>query len=503
MSQWLADMHKLHTLAALLPLTALAQSWAPIGAKWTYSQGYVSSPDSNLAIINAVGDTLLGGRTYTRLEVQGGWFTCHAFLPYFAANADTVWFWDTYQEQEQVLFRWDALPGESWSTPISVFENIFDTLEWTVLDTGHVQVDGSWLRQLFVEVISAQGLLDPVNQGLITERLGGSTAPFTWTLGPCDAEIFNHLRCYEDAEVQWHHPMIPGCALGLPTTVRFDDPDAIWHVADTRPQGGPQDPSFIATTTTRYFYAGDTTIAGETWRRMWAQATTDPPPTALFEGLVRQVNDLVLFMDTLATLDTLYDFGIQIGDSVRYTMQGLADLYLNVVSLDSLLIQDVYHKVIQFDTSDALQTLESFVSGRWIEGVGSIHGPLAPIRVEDLEDWYFMDSTRTICYRQDGPVLWQHPDFPECTVNILLGTAATAKPEVRVLPNPASHLIRVQGLPRGNWAWRVIDARGATELEGRTSGTDPCAIDVRSLTTGIHVLWISAPVPIHLRFVKE
>lgn len=485
----------------LIPMVGFAQSWAPVGAKWTYVQGSCCGPDTNLAVLEVVGDTLLAGRTYSRLEVEQGWFYCHAFLPYLAANADSVWFWDPYQEEEQLLFRWNALPGDTWSTPISAYEDVFDTLYWTVLDTGHVIIDGVFLRKLWMNVDPHFGNMFGVNYGAVTERLGGETAPFTWVQGPCDAETFNRLRCYEDGQIQWQSPLYPSCALGIPDVTRFDDPTGVWYVADTYPQGSPQDPNFIETRTLRYFYAQDTTIAGETWRTMFAQHTTSGAPAPTMEGHVRQVGDIVLYRDLSGVTDTLYDMSLQVGDSVRYDIPWGGPFHLSVIAIDSLLIQGAYHRVIQFDTSDVF-TLESWSTDRWIEGIGSMHGPLAPHHTQFVEDWFLMDSTRTTCYAQ-GSVLWMHPSYGSCIANIILGVDERSTDRISASPNPAREELLVNGLPHVPCGYRILDPLGRLQKAGTTSGNGTLRVDLRALQSGLHILQLDAMPMRSIRFLKE
>jgi len=481
-----------------------AQSWAPIGAKWTYKQGSWSGPDTNLAVIEAYGDTVLAGRTYSKLGVQGGGFFCHSFLPYFTANADSVWYWDPLQEMERLLFRWNALPGDSWSTPLSADIGLLDTLDWTVLDTAYLVVGGLHLRQLWMNVDSRQGYVFGINYGEVTERLGGSTAPFTWVMAGCDAETFNQLRCYEDDEIQWQNPAVPSCALGPPEVTRFDIGYASWSVADTYPQGSAEHPNFVGTSTLRYFFNGDTLLDGDTWQRMFSQPLPGDPSDAVLEGLVRQDGDVVRLANEMGGVDTLYNFALNIGDSVRYSLPDQNETYLTIIAVDSILIQSAYHRVFQFDISEEWLTPESWFTDTWIEGIGSIHGPLAPRKPETLGyNNAFPDSTRTTCYRQGGTVLWQHPGYTTCVVNIGVGVDEQENNVFTVHPNPATDVIHVNGLPPGTWSYYIVDALGRIETTGVIKAEGVRRIDLHTLLPGWHVLHFDDLPGINLRIIKE
>lgn len=496
-------MRHLTTLPFLLASFLLAaQDFAPIGARWMYTQGIVSGPDSALAILEVTGDTLIAGRTCARIEATEGWFTCHDHLPYLAEEADTTWYWDQAFGTYRLLFVWSAVPSDTWSTPIATGGGALDTLDWTVLDTGHVTIDGMALRTLDMQVEARHHMAFTPNGGRITQRLGSAIAPFAWAHGPCDAETFKELRCYSDNEIQWQHPRVPGCVLGLPDNTRFDALGARWYVADTYPQATEQEPGFIGTHTMHYYYNGTTTIEGGTWHTLWAQATINMPPPPVMQGHVRQVGEHVLFLDPAGVQHTLYDFSIPMGGTVHYQLPGDLELDLTVIAIDSLLIQDVYHKVIQFDTSDVFISPETRFSDRWIEGMGSIHGPLATHFTNFIEDWPSMDSTRTTCFLQGDTRLWHHPDYTDCAINISNSMEDLHRAAVRIFPNPAADRIQLEGLPPGVQEYKVLDALGRVALQGRSTGSTTTLINVSSLPSGLYLLQLGTPAATH-HLLKE
>ncbi len=496
-------MRSLITALLFTPLLTWAQSWAPIGAKWTYEQGSCCGPDTNLAIIHAVSDTVLLERNYTQLEASEGFFTCHPFLPLFAANNDTVWYWDVIHEEERLMFRWNAVPGDTWTTAVPLSEDVMDTLEWAVLDTGHVVIDGLFLRQLSLEVGSALGFVYSPGQGLFTERLGGHIAPFTWAYGPCDAETFNRLRCYEDPEIHWQNPTVPQCALTPPSVIRFDAPSAFWFVADTYPHGSPQSPGFIETSTTRYFSGGTQLLDGGPWRELYAQSTQADAGPPEFLGMAQQTGDVVRFRHPNGAIDTLYDFGLQVGDSMRYRITEDFDVYLTVIAVDNIEIEEVVHRVIRFDFSDEMITPESVFRDIWIEGIGSTHGPLAPFRPQDVNEWFYLDSTRTTCYGQNNTMIWHHASYTNCIKNIILGLDELEHARIDLYPNPTPDAVWIDGLPPGTWSFTVIDLLGRIGTTGTTTASGPRRIDLQALRSGVYTLRFDALPHRAFRLIKE
>lgn len=188
-------------------------TFAPDGAKWTYLQGIISGPDTNIAEIEVVGDTMIAGRTCSHLVQNSGWSICHEFLTYLTMSGDSLSYWDQSTSEFHLLFDWSSTVGSTWSTPITQADQLIDTLDWSVLDTGHVTIDGVPFRSFDVSVMSRQWTLFSPNVGIVIERLGGMSAPFTWEPGFCDAESFIALRCYEDQQFSWLSPQFSQCDL--------------------------------------------------------------------------------------------------------------------------------------------------------------------------------------------------------------------------------------------------------------------------------------------------
>ncbi len=205
-------------LATILLSTALnAQTtFAPLGAKWTYKQGTIFSPDTNLAVLEVINDTFIQGRTCSKLQINQGWFGCHEFVQFLSQSNDSMFYFDPTSNEFHLLFRWDAVVGENWSTPVQQ-SGFLDTLDWSVIDTGQTTIDGLWLRTLQINVVPRQGTIYGYG-GTVIERLGGLWTPFTWILGFCDGETFLELRCYEDPDISWLNPQFEQCDLitGVP-----------------------------------------------------------------------------------------------------------------------------------------------------------------------------------------------------------------------------------------------------------------------------------------------
>jgi hypothetical protein len=133
---------------------------------------------------------------------------CNYTPLYLYAQEDSVYYWSHLDSTFYLLYAMNTLIGGSWTSPWpNHAESDTYDLTWTVLDTGHVLVDGILLRQLVVE--SVMGWPDT-----LTERLGLRRFLTPWDWGQfagCDLGYLESLRCYADAEIHWMDPEYTDC----------------------------------------------------------------------------------------------------------------------------------------------------------------------------------------------------------------------------------------------------------------------------------------------------
>src|SRR5699024_3316409 len=129
---------------------------------------------------------------------------------------------------------------------------------------------------------------------------------------------------------------------------------------------------------------------------------------------LRAENSKVLYLDTLNQLDTLYDFSLKVGDSVLFNINGTTPEWLQVNHVDTIQIHGDYYKRLTFDEPSI--SAFDWLDEEWIEGIGSIHGPLFPaFPVKFSEE--IPDSMLLICSYSDNQDVWQHPSYQNCYVN--------------------------------------------------------------------------------------
>jgi hypothetical protein len=174
----------------------------------------------------SAGDTLIQNTSCTRIERTRS-YTAY-FDPtilvdtlselYTYASSGIVWMYDPQIHVFDTLYNFNATPGVSWQL-IHLPEYSGGTDFLTVLDTGHVGLDGQQLRWLSVEYHfqGATGNNPPYIDTLI-ERIGSNTyymLPYDFPNGFVDGQEGGFFRCYSDNDISYQSPSVQTCELTL------------------------------------------------------------------------------------------------------------------------------------------------------------------------------------------------------------------------------------------------------------------------------------------------
>lgn len=195
----------------------------------------------------------------------------------------------------------------------------------------------------------------------------------------------------------------------------FNSSDIQWSVAKSNPHTSINYPSFIETITKIHGYLGDTIIDNLPWQKLYAADDYELSENLEFLGLIRQENSFVCYLNDDLDLDTIYNFNIEVGDSVIYR-NWQNEFSITVESIDSVMTDIGYKKRIVFET---INWGFSELSEVWIEDIGSVHGPLFPIKAR-LFETELPDMLDLLCCNWGEVMLWSHPDYNDCIINNML-----------------------------------------------------------------------------------
>lgn len=270
-------------------------------------------------------------------------------------------------------------------------------------------------------------------------------------------------------------------------TNHFVNSNSKWNVAHSYAHANEENPSFVETRTTIYGFDGDTTINDQVWLRMF-RTTDDTFSSELnFESFVYASDDYVLTLKYGEEIDTLYRFNLNLGDSSLFHFQ-VDTQYLYVTHIDSLLINDQYFKTFKFSEPTGPNAF-TVVDELWIEGIGSKHGPLFPTNAKRFAT-EIPDSTLLTCSFTNDEQFWNHPDYSDCIVNIILGIEEQEQLEgLKVYPNPFENTLNIELNKSQNLNIEVLNMQGDV-LISKTSNQLNTRINLEKIPTGIYFLSI-------------
>lgn len=220
----------------------------------------------------------------------------------------------------------------------------------------------------------------------------------------------------------------------------FMNDNSEWYVARVFPNASPEFPNFVETRTTYYGFIGDSLINGITWLKLYSSWDTLFTFNLHYKGLIHSSEGVVLFQDVDNNLDTLYNFNLEIGDSVFFDF-GFAAENIAIIGVDSIQINGLYFKRLIFDEP----TFISFenLNEKWIEGIGSIHGPIFPHEPK-LFSSEIPDELDLTCSYTNGIQYWNNSSYDECFINIILGIEEPAIDQFDIYPNPFEDFINIE-----------------------------------------------------------
>ena len=260
----------------------------------------------------------------------------------------------------------------------------------------------------------------------------------------------------------------------------FPDSNAIWnfHLYLYCFSNGTADEYYSIT------FSGDTLISNQTYHKLstpfvqsFSTGTCGEINTG-YKGAIRQdaANKKVFYIPPAESTEQLiYDFNMQVGDTVRGFIETNAFPTDIVQSIDSVLVGNTYRK---------RWNINSCYNIYFIEGIGSTYGLIerSPGCITDQADYSIT------CFQQDG-----HTLYPDTTTSCKLITSMNSvKKELSVLiilPNPSNGSFTVDFEQAMNIKEvRLTDLLGNIILQQQTN--NQTKIKINNLQSGTYFLTI-------------
>ena len=186
-----------------------AQEFAPIGAKWHYTENFAFSANVSYLYAESVADTVIKGKNCKKLINNGG-LACgyHSFQDYIYNQDSAVYFYLAATDTFQLLYDFKTKKDSSWiivfSTDVSSY---LDTLKVTVDSISFVNINGYNLKKLWVNYKPLNSDLGYIYPSTIVDKIGDVNYLFNLNSYrvACDGNFSQGLRCYQDPQFGFYN----------------------------------------------------------------------------------------------------------------------------------------------------------------------------------------------------------------------------------------------------------------------------------------------------------
>ena len=182
----------------------MAQDFAPVGAKWYYTEKYFASNNIGYLYAESTKDTVFKGKNCHKIinDIMCGGY--EASINFVYLEDSIVYFYNDSTDSFHILYNFKAKKGDTWITIFPVMGRV-DSLRATVDSVYTVNINGH--RRLIQQTIKYTRGDDLETDfryywATVTETIGDSYYLFNLysLLIKCDGEISEGLRCYNDPD---------------------------------------------------------------------------------------------------------------------------------------------------------------------------------------------------------------------------------------------------------------------------------------------------------------
>ncbi len=260
----------------------------------------------------------------------------------------------------------------------------------------------------------------------------------------------------------------------------FPDSNAVWNIHFTGSCMIGTDEEFYS-----IFLSGDTLINSETYHKFFTpfvQSFLSGSCTVTnltgYKGAIRQdtlAKKVFYIPPTSSTEQLLYDYNLQIGDTVKGFLESFALSQDTVYSIDSVLVGSNYYKRWNINTCYNIYI---------IEGIGSTYGllQLSPGCATDFPDYSIN------CFEQNGITLYPGT-ATNCQIITSVNSTAPISNQVKVFPNPSNGSFSVNfDQPINISEIQLTDLLG--NIVFRQPSNNQKKIDIDNLPSGTYILTV-------------
>ena len=259
----------------------------------------------------------------------------------------------------------------------------------------------------------------------------------------------------------------------------------------------PDSNAYISVSPYKFWFMGDTIICSKQYKKVYVQSYDSIPDfsQAIYFAAVREdtLNEKIYCLQKLDSVDRLIaDFALQAGDTITvYAYWWILNLSQptpypktsTVLTVDSILINDNYHKRINIDEG---HEWGAPYSESWIEGIGSTWGlffPNVQINISTIE------PPKLLCVHIEDTIFYQNPYFTTCYLHdFFVEIEEIDKTEIVIFPTLAEDLLNIKIKPEYNnekFEYQIFDIHGRVLLKNILISS---VINISELPNGFYLI---------------
>lgn len=249
---------------------------------------------------------------------------------------------------------------------------------------------------------------------------------------------------------------------------------------------------------------GDTLIEGIQYNKIYSLVDTtynpNPDRSVYFCGL-REENKSIYIKFEGRDEEILYDFNLEIGDSIIYTRGGVFTGIFEPELFLETHCDTFYRKVVSIDTIPLidgsmrrryhLTNTEGVWSNYWVEGLGDIYW-LGLINPYITDAYTNGDSWHPQCYKIGNQIIYLNSNCDDCFCRLYseIETPSKKHNDYKLYPNPVHNYLFINSDFQHDAVINIYDSTGALILSKATDSNSN-AINVQKLKSGIYYLRIT------------
>jgi len=161
----------------VLPLSSITQNWAPVGAKWYFTQNHIGTSGVSYRVSESIKDTIILGKNCRKIIQEDVFQTWEVFYTY--KSNDSVYFYNSFLNEFKLLYDYGASTGDIWVIPtIPKDPNLYNRLDTVIVhvdSTSQTIIDNQSLRVLYTSMEYPLNSTESPAEfgGEIIENIGG------------------------------------------------------------------------------------------------------------------------------------------------------------------------------------------------------------------------------------------------------------------------------------------------------------------------------------------